>query len=121
MTFVKTGIAHALIKNASFTIINTTEPNIPPEEIYERRRQALLTDLLFTGTNAVTERGQLINSITRSTYRVGAILYLVPKYVVVLIGRNKIVPDLDYAISRIKNYASPINAMRRKDKKLPGF
>jgi len=32
--------------------------------------------------------------------------------VVVLVGRNKIVADLEGAMSRIKNYAAPVNAMR---------
>lgn len=35
-----------------------------------------------------------------------------PKKVVVLIGRNKIVPDLESAMYRIKDYAAPTNAMR---------
>jgi MinD superfamily P-loop ATPase len=38
--------------------------------------------------------------------------------VVVLVGRNKIVSELDDAMHRIKNYAAPINAMRL-DKKTP--
>jgi len=35
-----------------------------------------------------------------------------PKEVVVLAGRNKIVPDLEDAMLRIKNYVAPVNAMR---------
>jgi len=41
-----------------------------------------------------------------------------PKNVVILVGRNKIVPDVKEAMFRIKNYAAPINAMRL-DKKTP--
>ena len=35
-----------------------------------------------------------------------------PRHVVVLVGRNKIVPDIEEAMFRIKNYAAPVNAMR---------
>ena len=47
----------------------------------------------------------------RSGNRVGAITYG-PKNVLILVGRNKIVADLEDAIYRIKNYAAPVNAMR---------
>jgi len=38
--------------------------------------------------------------------------------VVVVVGRNKIVPDLEEAMLRIKNYAAPANTVRL-DKKTP--
>ena len=41
-----------------------------------------------------------------------------PRFVVILAGRNKIVCDLEEAMTRIKNYAAPVNAMRL-DKKTP--
>jgi len=36
--------------------------------------------------------------------------------VVILVGRNKIVSELDDAMYRIKNYAAPLNAMRLEKK-----
>jgi len=41
-----------------------------------------------------------------------------PKHVVVIVGRNKIVPSVDEAMFRVKNIAAPANAMRL-DKKTP--
>jgi hypothetical protein len=41
-----------------------------------------------------------------------------PQSVIILVGRNKIVTDLDEAMFRIKNYAAPANAMRL-DKRTP--
>ena len=41
-----------------------------------------------------------------------------PKHVIIMVGRNKIVPDLEEAMFRIKNYAAPVNTMRL-DKKTP--
>ena len=43
--------------------------------------------------------------------RVGALTFG-PKHVIVFVGRNKIVPDLDTAMWRIKDFAAPANAMR---------
>ena len=41
-----------------------------------------------------------------------------PNHVLILVGRNKIVADIEEAVSRIKNYTAPVNAMRL-DKKTP--
>ena len=80
------------------------------EEKLELRRQGLLVDLYLTGTNAVTEDGVLVN-LDMIGNRVGAITFG-PKKVVVFVGRNKIVPDLEAAMWRIKDYSAPANAMR---------
>jgi len=61
-------------------------------------------------TNALTETGILVN-LDGWGNRVAGLTYG-PKYVIVTVGRNKIVPDLDSAMYRIKNYAAPVNAMR---------
>jgi len=116
MTFGNTRIGDLLSKTAGLSIINPYEPNISTAEAYERRRQALLVDLYFTGTNAVTEEGQLVN-LDMTGNRVGALTFG-PKNVVVVVGRNKIVQDLDEAMLRIKNYSAPTNVMRL-DKKTP--
>ena len=49
--------------------------------------------------------------------RVSAIVFG-PRNVVILVGRNKIVADLNDAMIRVKLYAAPVNAMRL-DKKVP--
>ena len=110
-TFMATGIYDSLRKNQVYEIIDTYDrKRFTPEEVAERRRQALLTDLFITGTNAVTESGHLVN-LDMIGNRVGAITYG-PKHVLILVGRNKIVADLEDAMYRIKNYAAPVNAMR---------
>lgn len=110
-TFMATGIYDSLRKSQVYEIIDTYDrKRFTPEEVAERRRQALLTDLFITGTNAVTESGHLVN-LDMIGNRVGAITYG-PKNVLILVGRNKIVSDLEDAMYRIKNYAAPVNAMR---------
>ncbi len=114
MTLGAAGIGEILLNDASLQAIDPYEPNISPAESYERRRQALLVDLYFTGTNAITEKGQLVN-LDMTGNRVGA-LNFGPKNVVVLAGRNKIVPGLEEAMARIKNYAAPANVIRLNKK-----
>jgi L-lactate utilization protein LutB len=116
LTFGATGLYEVLKGNADMKVIDTYDKSIPLEDMLERRRNALLVDLFITGTNAITESGELVN-LDMIGNRVAAIVFG-PKNVLVLVGRNKIVPDLDEAIFRVKNYSAPVNAMRL-DKKTP--
>jgi Fe-S-cluster-containing hydrogenase component 2 len=47
--------------------------------------------------------------------RVGAIVFG-PRCVVIMVGRNKLVSDLEQAMDRIKNLAAPANAIRHEQK-----
>ena len=110
LTFTGTGLYDVLKKRSDFTVLDTFEKKLSPEESLDRRRQSLLVDLFITGSNAVTEAGQLVN-LDMIGNRIGGITFG-PKHVIILVGRNKIVPDLDAAMFRIKNYAAPVNTMR---------
>ena len=116
LTFVATGLYDAMKENPRMEILDTFDKKIPRKDMLELRRQALLVDLFITGTNAVTETGKLVN-LDMYGNRVAAITFG-PKYVVILVGRNKVVADVEEAMLRIKNYAAPVNAMRL-DKKTP--
>jgi len=116
ITFGSTGVYDAVKKVSGLEILDTYNKGLSGEDALELRRKALLADLFITGTNAVTDSGQLVN-LDMYGNRVAAITFG-PKYVIILIGRNKIVPDLDWAMYRIKNYSAPVNSMRL-DKKTP--
>lgn len=116
MTFVQSGLYKELKDSAGIEVIDTYEQGLEPADMIERRRRALLVDLFFTGTNAVTETGKLVN-LDMIGNRVAGITFG-PRNVVIMVGRNKVVPDLEDAMLRIKNYAAPANAMRL-DKKTP--
>jgi L-lactate utilization protein LutB len=116
MTFLGTGLYEALKNKDGLETLDTFDKGFPAEAQAERRRQALLVDLFITGTNAVTESGQLVN-LDMIGNRIGGLTFG-PKHVVILVGRNKIVPELEEAIFRVKNYVAPANAMRL-DKKTP--
>jgi hypothetical protein len=113
-TFVESGLYKQLRGMDAITVIDTYDTAISDDEKMERRRQALLVDLFFTSTNAVTESGHLVN-LDMIGNRIAALTFG-PKFVVVLVGRNKIVPDLENAWDRIKNYAAPVNTMRLEKK-----
>lgn len=116
MSFVGTGLFHALMERDDLSIINTFDKSLSFEEMMERRRQSLLVDLFITGTNAVTEAGHLVN-LDMIGNRVAAMMWG-PKNVLLIIGRNKVCGDLEDAMFRIKNYAAPVNTMNL-DKKTP--
>jgi hypothetical protein len=116
LTFEATGMMDVIREDKSVEFLDPFAAGLADEEMYERGRQALLSDLFFTGTNALTETGLLVN-LDGWGNRIAALAFG-PKYVVVTVGRNKIVPDLNDALYRIKNYAAPVNAMRF-DRKTP--
>ena len=81
------------------------------EEIYEIYRQSLLSDYFVSSTNAITRKGQLVN--TDSSGNRIASMIIGPKKVIIVAGANKVVDDLDEALKRIKKVA-PMNATRVK-------
>jgi acyl-CoA hydrolase len=80
------------------------------------RRQQLTADVFLTSSNAITETGQLVN-VDGVGNRVAAMIFG-PSKVIVVAGVNKIVKDLEGALDRVNNVASPMNA-RRLQRKTP--
>ncbi len=116
MSFVGTGLFHALKDREDLEVLNTFDKKLSFDEMMELRRRSLMVDLFITGTNAVTEAGQLVN-LDMIGNRVAAIMWG-PEHVLLIIGRNKVCSDLEDAMYRIKNYAAPVNTMNL-DKKTP--
>lgn len=117
LSLLSTGILEEIEKNEAVTLIKTFEKGVSREELRERRRQALLVDLFFTGSNAIAESGKLIN-LDMVGNRVAGLTFG-PKNVIVIIGRNKIVQGVEEAMDRIKNYSAPLNAIRHRGFKTP--
>jgi len=110
MTFTATGLYDTLKKIKGMKVLDPYVKTLSREESIECRRQSLLVDLFITGTNAVTETGILVN-LDMIGNRIAALTFG-PKNVIVLVGRNKVVPDLEEAMMRVKNLAAPANTMR---------
>jgi L-lactate utilization protein LutB len=117
MTLHSTGVLNTLRKNPDIHLIETFAEGVPREEILERRRQALLVDIFFSGSNALTETGQYVN-LDMVGNRIAGIIFG-PQHVIITVGRNKIVSDVEEAMKRIKNHAAPLNAIRHTDFKTP--
>lgn len=78
-----------------------------PVDVY---RKAYSCDWYFVSSNAVTETGELYN-VDGNGNRISAMVFG-PKRVVVIIGANKIVRDMDAAVERVRNIAAPANCDR---------
>jgi hypothetical protein len=117
MTLAATGVLDAVRTDPGIRLIDTFDPLATPVERLERRRQALLCDLFFTGSNAVTETGLLVN-LDMVGNRVAGLTFG-PRHVVLFIGRNKIAATLDEAMARVKRIAAPANAIRHPGLKTP--
>jgi len=81
-----------------------------PEERMERMRKALLCDTFLSGTNAISEDGQLVN-IDGYGNRVAAMTFG-PKQVIVAAGMNKIAKTYKDAVVRARTIAAPLNIQR---------
>jgi hypothetical protein len=87
------------------------------EERAELMRQTLLCDTFITGTNAISEDGQLLN-IDGFGNRVAAMIFG-PRQVIVVAGMNKVTKNLEAALNRTRNLAAPVNIQRFPDVKTP--
>jgi hypothetical protein len=67
--------------------------------------EATLCDVFLTGTNALTQDGKLVN-VDASGNRVAGMFWGHPLSIVI-VGKNKIVRNLDEAFDRIKNIIAP--------------
>ena len=79
----------------------------------EKRKIELITydcDFFLASSNAITEDGVLVN-VDGMANRVSAIANG-PRNVIMIVGMNKVVKDVDNALSRARNEAAPINAQR---------
>ena len=97
-------------KKRSVTVMNPPTPGMSPDEAIRLRREALLSDVFITSSNAVTEDGKLYN-IDGTGNRVAAMMFG-PKKVVLVCGVNKLVKDLDQAHERVKEWTAPMNVKR---------
>ena len=99
-----------LIKESDVSFIDRYEEGLTNEQRDQRLKEGLLSDLFITSTNALTSDGHLYN-IDGTGNRVAAMIYG-PKEVIVIAGINKIFNTEEEAISHIKNWAAPANAIR---------
>lgn len=84
--------------------------------IMETRTAASRAEVYISSVNAISEAGEIVN-IDNTGNRVAAISYG-PAKIYLVIGSNKVTADLESAIYRARNIASPLNA-KRLNRKTP--
>lgn len=109
MTLQETGVMD-LLRSGKYNFLDRNKEGLSAKDIEEIYRKSFFADTYLTSTNALTENGELYNIDGRGN-RVAAMIYG-PNQVIVVVGTNKIVKDIEEAKERVKNYASPINAKR---------
>ena len=108
-TIIESGLLDAL-RRLDIRLLDRYKEGTSREEIDAMRRQGLLADIFICSSNAITADGRLVN-IDGTGNRVAALIYG-PKKVIVIAGANKIAPDLETAVARVKNIAAPANSLR---------
>lgn len=103
------------INNGSYELIDRMSAKTP-EEARQIYAKTVLADYYLMSSNALTINGELIN-IDGNGNRV-ACLIQGPSHVIIVAGMNKIVTDVKSGVARVRNIASPANAIRL-DKKIP--
>ena len=91
-------------------VLDHWRQGLTKEEIGAIRLSQLTCDLFLSSANAITEKGDIVN-IDGFGNRVNAMTFG-PKKVIIIAGYNKIVPDINSALDRIKRVAAPLNAKR---------
>ena len=110
MTAGGMGLWEAIAALPGVSLIDPYQPHLSREEGLELRRQGLTADVMVAGTNAITLDGRLVN-LDGMGNRVAAMAFG-PKKVILVVGMNKVAPDLESAIARVKHHAAPINNIR---------
>lgn len=108
-TLIQLGIPE-LLSGGDYNYLDRSAEGLTREQVEEIYRKSYFADYYFTSSNAVTETGELYN-VDGNSNRVSAILYG-PKNVLVFVGINKIVRDINEAITRVKTIAAPANTLR---------
>ena len=84
------------------------------EDVQKLYRECFSADVYLTSSNAITKKGELYN-VDGNGNRVAAMLFG-PKKVIVIIGVNKIVENIDEAVKRVEEVAAVKNNIRLNKK-----
>ncbi len=117
VTFDQLGVIPELVRRNKNRIIDPLERDADGFYIIAQReqrwriaREVFSADIFLVGTSAITLDGKLVN-IDGWGNRVSAMIFG-PEKVIVVVGVNKIVKDVNEALERIHHFAAPMNAKR---------
>jgi len=111
MTVEELGVYDKLVKHNEVAWHWNVKSDIPQEKRVQKAAEA---EVYLTSANGVAESGEIVN-IDGNGNRVASTIFG-HKKVIFIIGENKIAENLEKAIWRARNIASPKNAQRLKRK-----
>lgn len=109
MTLEQTGVMD-LLRSGKYRFLDRYAPGLSEEQVRQVFIDSFSADAYLCSANAVTMNGELYN-VDGNSNRVAAICYG-PRSVIMVVGCNKIVPDLDAAVQYVKRVSAPANAVR---------
>ena len=98
------------LRSGRYEFFDRYAQGLSREEVMEVYRKSFGVDAYFCSSNAVTEEGELYN-VDGNANRISAIAFG-PKTVIMVVGVNKIVKNIDEAVKRVKTIAAPKNCRR---------
>ena len=110
MTLEALGL-HAALKKHNQVIDVLGASKMSGREFVAQAKKTMLTDIFLLSASAVTESGIIVN-MDGTGNRVAAGLFGHEK-VYYVVGVNKICPDLEHAIWRVRNVSAPRNCYRK--------
>lgn len=105
----QTGVFEFL-RTGGYNFLDKHQPDLTSADKRKLYIKNFSADTFITGTNAVTADGKLFN-IDGNGSRVAPMIYG-PNSVIVVVGVNKLVMDVDAAIERARQIAAPLDAKR---------
>lgn len=109
-TLVQLGILDSLESRGN-QVFNQNRQGITREESLELRKLGAQADFYLSSPNAISENGELV-FFSAFGNRTAGVAYA--KNSLVVAGINKIVPNLEQALKRAREYATPLNCKRLK-------
>jgi len=99
----------ALLGVSGYEVFNQYKPGISREQSLQMRNLGCLADYFLTSCNAISEGGEMV-FFSGYGHRTSGIANA--DNVIVVCGLNKIVPNLEQALKRSREYATVLNCKR---------
>lgn len=109
MSLFETGVID-LLKSGNYQFLDRMDTSLTPEQRQQVTLDGGQADVYLCSSNAITEEGELYN-VDGNCNRISAIAFG-PKRVIMVVGINKIVTDIDAAVHRVKTISAPLNTKR---------
>lgn len=106
------------LRNRDLKFLDRYAEGLSRDDIKKIYQDTFSCDAFFASSNAITEKGELYN-VDGTGNRVAAMIWG-PKKVILVVGVNKIVKDIDEAVERNRRIAAPAN-VQRLNRKTPCF